>query len=155
MTVLEMNRGLFRIWIVIAVCWCAALIGIHLGAIDSFLAPSPDAGSFRRAYLVGSFTSEVHVPKKGTAAEQRYLDGEVGVVVCGVAGYSRDGRWIDAKPTSPYPPNPECEWQTVWPDRQRAVAIILGPPMALFLLGAALLWAIGGFRRNATNDRRK
>lgn len=139
------RRGLLRLWIVLSICWIAAIAAISVSdIIDRW--QSADAAA--------------------KLAESAYIDEETGEVRVTT-------RFGDAALASePQPPATELERDIVDLNRRLAEARIqglndeaerkirrrnqttiffgglaLGPPILALVIGSALLWAVSGFRQ--------
>jgi hypothetical protein len=121
---MNFRRGLFRLWVILTVLWVAGI---------TFLSGPGVFGEFRQAAAEQA---------ERTRVLQAMSDEELMALL---AQSQAEAQANPAKPvqgTSVRALNP-------WGSLGRTGAVALLPPLALLALGAALGWAVSGFRHQA------
>lgn len=155
MAAVAWRRGFFRVWIVLAVLWAILMIIIQSGSILNPYVPGKVV-----ATLVGDTVQlyDIYSPQ-----ERAFQQGVEAGALVSTKLPGRDFALITRKDTEPATLQERiaeaeqvvAQYVETETSRRRTEAILplamlsIVPPLIVLALGAAIAWAISGFRRTA------
>ena len=129
MASINVSKGLFRLWVIVAVCWILALTVIKFDEITAM----------RVGYYDPKLADQISDPYDNSPSQQEIKNAKI----CKQAKSTAD-IWLFCDP------HPQLGSKEItiplWSKRIKAAGWIFLPPLTLLLLGFGLLWAVRGFR---------
>jgi len=127
MTSINVAKGLFRLWVVFALCWVVPATVIKFDELTATQTGYYDPQWINaKAFVLPSMQKDLEEKKKCKAA----TDFTHVLLYCEHLPFEGSIPVIMPK----------------WPNRILAVEVIMIPPLLLLLLGYGMLWAVRGFK---------
>jgi hypothetical protein len=148
MTNINISKGLFRFWVLFALCWVvptmnamfSSLVAVKTGYYDPVLAdesikqPEVTHVSPKGQWdIVSTIFKEDSLRNLKIQRAKKCRDAKTSLQI----EYFCDAETVDLSASVAAP---------IWSKRREAAGIIFLPPMVLLLLGYGVLWAVSGFK---------
>ena len=133
------GRGLLRLWIVLSVFWAVAMAAF-LRTDETIINYQTAKSALGDRTGIYSYDDLMRASQNAADAGDLVSSAELAEVAA-IAAETTDGNWR----------SPEYyEFESTMDDLKFEAAVILVPILISFFIGAALLWAIRGFRDDTT-----
>jgi len=130
---INLVKGLFRLWVVFALCWVVPATVIKFDDLTASLTGYQDPnypGGIRPVSSTGKLELDL----------SKLSDDELSRIVNGTMSDEENRRIVNSTTTLPVVTAP------IWPQRITTALLIMLPPLVQLLLGYGVLWAIRGFK---------
>ena len=133
------GRGLLRLWIVLSVFWAVAMAAF-LRTDETIINYQTAKSALGDRTGIYSYDDLMRASQNAADAGDLVSSAELAEVAA-IAAETTDGNWRSPE---------RYEFESTMDDLKFEAAVILVPILISFFIGAALLWAIRGFRDDTT-----